>query len=42
VNFTVNPKLMLTAGYAYINSYPYGETPLSRARLPSTGSGNRR
>jgi hypothetical protein len=32
VNFTVNPKLMLTAGYAYINSYPYGETPaLTRA-----------
>jgi len=27
VNFTVNPKLMLTAGYAFINTYPYGETP---------------
>lgn len=27
VNFTVNPKLMLTAGYAFINTWPYGAAP---------------
>lgn len=27
VNFQVNNLLMLTVGYAYINSYPYGDMP---------------
>jgi hypothetical protein len=34
VNYTVNNNLMLTGGYAYIRSYPYGSYPTSRAATP--------
>jgi hypothetical protein len=34
VNFAVNPNLVLSGGYAYVLSYPYGDPPASRARTP--------
>ncbi len=27
INYTVNPSLMLTAGYAWVQTYPYGDFP---------------
>ena len=34
VNYEVNGVLMLTAGYAYIRTYPYGDYPTSTAATP--------
>lgn len=29
INYTVNPTLMLTAGYAWVQTYPYGDYPVA-------------
>lgn len=34
VNYKVNDKLMLTFGYAFIETWPYGERPAVRSRVP--------
>src|SRR5687768_12054866 len=34
INYTLNNNVMLTGGYAYIRSYPYGEYPALRAATP--------
>lgn len=34
VNYEVNSVLMLTAGYGYIRSYPYGDFPAASAATP--------
>ena len=29
INYTVNPSLSLTAGYAFVESYPFGDIPIA-------------
>ncbi|EHQ28549.1 DUF2490 domain-containing protein [Mucilaginibacter paludis] len=32
--YNINPNLMATAGYAYVETYPYGEIPIAKVAFP--------
>jgi hypothetical protein len=34
VFYNINPNLLATAGYAYVETYPYGEIPIAKVAFP--------